>query len=188
MSTSYLPDVAIPGSDTAVFGTGCFWCSEAIFTELKGVLSVTPGYAGGTTVDPTYDEVCGGHTGHVEVSRIIYDPKTITFDELLEVFWQTHDPTSLDRQGGDVGTQYRSEIFYTNDRQREKAERYKAALDTSGAWDRPVVTVIAPLTVFYPAENYHHDYFARNPEQCYCMTVIRPKLEKFRKAFPDKLK
>jgi peptide-methionine (S)-S-oxide reductase len=173
---------------TAVFGTGCFWCSEAIFKELKGVVSVMPGYTGGTVADPTYRQVCSGTTGHAEVSQVVYDPELIGYDELLEVFWKVHDPTSLNRQGGDVGTQYRSSIFYSDDEQRTTAESQKAALNASGAWERPIVTEIAPLGEFYPAENYHHDYFANNPDQGYCQMVVRPKLEKFRKVFARKLK
>lgn len=173
---------------TAVLGTGCFWCSEAIFKELKGVVSVMPGYTGGTTVDPTYKQVCSGDTGHAEVSQVAYDPEQISYDELLKVFWKVHDPTSLNRQGGDVGTQYRSSIFYNDDTQRSTAEQQKAVLDASDAWDRPIVTEITPLGAFYPAENYHHDYFANNPDQGYCQMVVRPKLEKFRKAFAEKLK
>ncbi len=175
-------------SDTAIFGTGCFWCSEAVFTELKGVLKITPGYMGGSTLNPTYKEVCSGNTGHAEVSRIDFDPRVISFDDLLHVFWKTHDPTSLNKQGGDVGTQYRSAIFYTDPEQRAKAEEQRKQLDQSGAWDRPIVTEIVPTAEFYPAENYHHDYFANNPDQGYCQMVIRPKLEKFRTAFKDKLK
>ena len=175
-------------TDTATFGAGCFWCVEAVFTELNGVLKVTPGYAGGTTNDPDYKSVCSGTTGHAEVAQIIYDPSKVGFDELLEVFWQTHDPTTANRQGNDVGTQYRSVIFYHNDQQRERAEHFKAELDRSGAWSVPVITEIAPLKKFYAAEDYHNDYYAQNPDQGYCQYVIRPKLEKFRKAFADKLK
>lgn len=176
------------GLDTATFGAGCFWCVEAVFTELKGVVSVTSGYAGGHVADPDYKRVCTGTTGHAEVARIIYDPQQITFDELLEVFWQTHDPTTLNRQGADVGTQYRSVIFWHTEEQRAKAEHYKAELDRSGAFPAPIVTEISPLPTFYAAENYHQDYYAANPEQGYCQYVIRPKMEKFRKAFAGKLK
>ncbi|HEX2618304.1 MAG TPA: peptide-methionine (S)-S-oxide reductase MsrA [Flavobacteriales bacterium] len=183
------PTSALPATtDTVVLGAGCFWCVEAVFTELKGVVSVMPGYTGGQTPDPDYKAVCTGTTGHAEVAQVVYDPSVITFDELLEVFWQTHDPTTLNRQGHDVGTQYRSAIFYTSDAQRATAERYKAELDKSGAFDRPIVTEIAKLDHFYPAENYHRDYYANNPEQGYCQLVIRPKVEKFRKVFADKLK
>ncbi len=175
-------------TDTATLGAGCFWCVDAIFRELDGVLSVTAGYAGGHTADPDYKSVCSGTTGHAEVARIVYDPSRISFDELLEVFWQTHDPTTLNRQGADVGTQYRSVIFYHSAMQKAKAEDYKARLDGSGAWDKPIITEISPLQRFYPAENYHQDYYAANPDAGYCQYVIRPKLEKFRKVFADKLK
>lgn len=181
-------DTTAHATDTATFGAGCFWCVEAVFTELKGVLSVTSGYAGGTVKNPGYKEVCSGTTGHAEVARIVYDPAVISFDELLEVFWQTHDPTTPDRQGNDIGTQYRSVVFYHNDAQRARAEHYKEALNKSGAWDAPVITEISPLTTFYPAEDHHQNYFAQNSEQAYCQYVIRPKLEKFRKAFHDRLK
>jgi len=177
-----------PGMDTATFGAGCFWCIEAVFSEMKGVAKVTSGYAGGSVVDPTYKQVCTGTTGHAEVARIIFDPAVVTFDELLEVFWQTHDPTTLNRQGADVGTQYRSVIYYHNDDQKRKAEHYMAELDRSGAFGGPIVTEISPLPVFYAAENYHQEYYAQNPDQGYCQYVIRPKMEKFRKAFATKLK
>lgn len=185
-----MSDLSTTGSPTAtaVLGTGCFWCSEAVFTELKGVLRVVPGYMGGSTADPTYEEVCSGSTGHAEVSRIEFDPRVIAFDDLLHVFWKTHDPTSLNRQGGDVGTQYRSVIFFTDAAQRAIAEEQRKQLDQSGAWDRPIVTEIVPVAAFHPAENYHHDYFANNPDQGYCRMVIRPKMEKFRAAFKDRLK
>jgi methionine-S-sulfoxide reductase len=169
--------------DTATFGSGCFWCSEAVFKELRGVKSVFSGYSGGTSPHPTYEQVCGGRTGHAEVIQITFDPAEISFDELLEVFWRTHDPTTLNRQGHDVGTQYRSVIFYHNDQQRRLAEEYKERLNRSGAWPSPIVTQIAPLTDFYPAEAYHQDYFAQNPEQAYCSSVIRPYVAKFRQAF-----
>ncbi|MBL0126770.1 MAG: peptide-methionine (S)-S-oxide reductase MsrA [Flavobacteriales bacterium] len=174
--------------DTITLGAGCFWCVEAVFTELRGVISVTSGYMGGHVKDPSYRDVCAGNTGHAEVARIIYDPKQLTVDELLEVFWQTHDPTTLNRQGADVGTQYRSAIFYHTDAQRVIAEGYKKKLDESGAYNAPIVTEITPAVVFYPAENYHQDYYALNGEQGYCQMVIRPKLDKFRKVFADKLK
>ncbi|MBL7963392.1 MAG: peptide-methionine (S)-S-oxide reductase MsrA [Flavobacteriales bacterium] len=173
--------------DTATLGAGCFWCVEAVFTELKGVRSVTSGYMGGHVKDPDYKRVCTGTTGHAEVARIIYDPKVISFDELLEVFWLTHDPTTLNRQGNDVGTQYRSVIFTHSQEQMDKARAYKQKLDESAAYPAPIVTEIVPAEVFYPAENYHQDYYAQNPDQGYCRYVIRPKLEKFRKVFAEKL-
>lgn len=175
-------------TDTATLGAGCFWCVEAVFQELDGVMSVTSGYMGGQTENPTYKEVCGGQTGHAEVARIIYDPSKITFKELLEVFWQTHDPTTLNRQGADVGTQYRSAIFYHSDAQREEAERLKKELNAAGAWDSPIVTEITEAGTFYPAENYHQNYYNQNSDAAYCQFVIRPKLDKFRKVFGDKLK
>lgn len=175
-------------TDTATFATGCFWCTEAIFQELKGVLKVTSGYSGGTLSNPSYEQVCSGTTGHAECEQIIYDPKQISFDELLEVFWESHDPTSLNRQGNDEGTQYRSAIFYHDAGQKEKAEQYKKKLDQSGAYDKPIVTEITAFTKFYPAENYHQDYFRLHGSQPYCTFVIRPKVEKFEKVFKDKLK
>jgi len=175
-------------TDTATFGTGCFWCTEAIFQELNGVLKVTSGYSGGHVKNPTYEQVCEKKTGHAEVCQIVYDPTVVSFDELLEVFWKTHDPTTLNRQGNDVGTQYRSVIFYMNPSQKEKAEHYKAALDKSGAFNNPIVTVIEPYRNFYSAENYHQDYFDQNGGQPYCRFVIAPKVEKFQKVFHDKLK
>jgi peptide-methionine (S)-S-oxide reductase len=172
----------------ATFGSGCFWCTEAIFERLNGVHKVVSGYAGGTVENPTYEEVCDGTTGHAEVTQITYDPNVVTYDELLEVFWKTHDPTTLNRQGNDVGTQYRSVIFYHNDGQKQLAEKYKSELDKSGAWDRPIVTEISPLTNYFPAENYHQDYYNNNSNQGYCAFVIAPKLEKFKKVFKEKLK
>ncbi len=176
------------GTDTIVLGAGCFWCVEAVFVELKGVSSVMPGYTGGATKNPDYKSVCTGETGHAEVAEVVYDPSVITLPELLEVFWQTHDPTTLNRQGADVGTQYRSAIYYRNADQKTTAEHYKAELDKSGAFDRPIVTEVSALEKFYPAENYHKDYYANNPGQGYCQMVIRPKVEKFRKAFANKVK
>jgi len=175
-------------TDTATFGTGCFWCTEAVFQELKGVLKVTSGYSGGTVKNPSYEDVCSGTTGHAECLQIIYDPKVISFDELLEVFWEAHDPTTLNRQGNDVGTQYRSVIFYHNDEQKKKAEDYKLKLDKSGAYNNPIVTEITAFSHFYPAENYHQDYYRLHGNQPYCSFVIRPKVEKFEKVFKDKLK
>ncbi|HZJ61283.1 MAG TPA: peptide-methionine (S)-S-oxide reductase MsrA [Chitinophagaceae bacterium] len=175
--------------ETATFGSGCFWCTEAIFKELEGVVSVMPGYSGGQTINPTYKEVCSGETGHAECTQIVYDPAKISYDELLEVFFKVHDPTSLNRQGNDVGTQYRSVIFYHGDEQKRLAEKYKTELDRSGAYDKPIVTQIAPMEKFYPAENYHHDYYEYNKDKNpYCAVVVRPKLEKFRKVFSEKLK
>ena len=179
----------LPATEIATFANGCFWCTEAVFEELEGVVSATSGYTGGKTENPNYKEVTSGETGHAECLQIIYDPAKITFDELLAVFWETHDPTTLNRQGADVGTQYRSAIFYHNDEQKEKAEKYKTELNKSGAFDKPVVTEISAFSKFYPAENYHQQYYENNAEtNPYCAVVIRPKLEKFRKVFKDKLK
>jgi len=176
-------------TDTATFANGCFWCTEAIFQEVKGVEKVMSGYTDGHTKNPTYKEVCTGETGHAECLQIIYNPAIISFDELLEIFWKTHDPTTLNRQGNDVGTQYRSGIYYHNAEQKEKAEHYKIELDKSGAYNNPIVTEIKPFTVFYPAEDYHQEYFNNNENQNpYCSIVIRPKVDKFRKVFKDKLK
>ncbi len=173
--------------DTAVFGAGCFWCVEAIFQDLKGVEAVESGYAGGNVENPSYNQVCTGTTGHAEAARIIFDPSVITYDELLEVFWTTHDPTTLNRQGADVGSQYRSVIFYLNDAQKESAEKSKQDVAPK-IWDDPIVTAIEPLNNFYIAEDYHQEYYNNNSNQSYCQFVINPKLEKFRKKFKEKLK
>ena len=175
-------------TDTATLANGCFWCTEAIFQQLEGVLKVTSGYSGGHVVDPSYKEVTTGTTGHAECIQIIFDPSKISFDELLEVFWQTHDPTTLNKQGNDEGPQYRSAVFYHTPEQKEKAEKYKAELNKSGAFKNPIVTEVAPFTSFYIAENYHQDYYNQNGSQPYCSYVIRPKLEKFQKVFKNKLK
>ncbi|MGZ8557956.1 MAG: peptide-methionine (S)-S-oxide reductase MsrA [Chitinophagaceae bacterium] len=173
----------------ATLANGCFWCTEAIFEQLDGVISATSGYTDGHVKNPTYKQVCTGETGHTEALQIVYDPAKISFDELLEVFWETHDPTTLNRQGGDVGTQYRSGIYYHNEEQKLKAETYKAELDKSGAFNNPVVTEIKPFSEFYVAENYHQQYYENNGNSNpYCTMVIRPKVDKFRKVFKDKLK
>lgn len=174
--------------EIATFGNGCFWCTEAIFKSLKGVETVESGYSGGKVKDPTYREVCSGETGHAEVIQITFDPAVITFRELLEVFWETHDPTTLNRQGADMGTQYRSVVFYHSPQQKELAEKYKTELNKENVFGKPVVTEIATFDKFYKAENYHQDYYANNSTQGYCQMVIVPKLEKFRKVFKDKLK
>ena len=174
--------------DTITLGAGCFWCVEAVFLELKGVVSVTSGYMGGHVKNPSYKEVCTGRTGHAEVAQVVFDPSVISLDELLEVFWMTHDPTTLNRQGADVGTQYRSAVFYHREEQGELARRYKEELDKSGAFPAPIVTEITPATEYYVAEDYHQNYYALNGEQGYCRMVIRPKLDKFRKVFADKLR
>ena len=175
-------------ADTAVFGGGCFWCTEAVFSELKGVSHVESGYSGGTTKNPTYSEVCTGNTGHAEVIKITFDPKVVSYKKLLEVFFLTHDPTTLNRQGADVGTQYRSVIFYENEQQKNTAEDIIKQLNEAKAYPNPIVTEIAPLTNYYPAENYHQNYFEQNGNQPYCRIVIQPKMEKFRKAFSDLIK
>lgn len=175
-------------TDTATLGNGCFWCTEAVFQQLKGVLSVESGYSGGKTQNPTYEDVCSGNTGHAECLNIVFDPSIISFEELLEVFWKTHDPTTLNRQGADVGTQYRSVIFYHNNQQKETAEKYIAQLNNSGAFDNPIVTTLEPFTKFYAAEDYHQDYYLLNGKKPYCEFVIRPKVEKFKKEFKEKIK
>ncbi|MFA7289792.1 MAG: peptide-methionine (S)-S-oxide reductase MsrA [Melioribacteraceae bacterium] len=176
------------GNKLVTFGTGCFWCTEAIFERLKGVESVVSGYAGGEVFNPTYQQVCSGSTGHAEVCQIEYDPKVISFDELLEVFWKTHDPTTLNRQGNDVGTQYRSVIFYHDEEQKEIAENYITKLDSAKIFIDPIVTEVSPFKNFFPAEKYHQDYYNNNTFQGYCAFVITPKVEKFEKIFKDKLK
>jgi peptide-methionine (S)-S-oxide reductase len=184
-------DMAIPKNmkvETATFGAGCFWCSEAQFQELDGVLKVESGFSGGTVKNPSYEEVCTGTTGHAEVVQVTYDPSKITYDELLKAFWTAHDPTQLNRQGNDVGTQYRSVIFYHNEEQKKLAEYYKDQLNKSGAYKDPVVTEITPYKAFYKAEDYHQNYYNENGSQPYCHFVIAPKLEKFKKVFKDKLK
>jgi peptide-methionine (S)-S-oxide reductase len=177
-----------PVLDTATFGAGCFWCVEAQFQLLDGVISVASGYSGGTVKNPAYREVCNGTTGHAEVVNIVYDTTKLSYDEMLAAFWQTHDPTQLNRQGNDVGTQYRSVIFYHNEEQKKKAEHYKQEMNDKNTWGRPVVTEISLFTVFYKAEDYHQNYYNANGEQGYCQYVVKPKVEKFREVFKDKLK
>lgn len=175
-------------TEIITLGNGCFWCTEAIFQQVKGVTKVTSGYSGGHVENPTYEEVCEKTTGHAEVLQVEFDTTEVTIDEILEIFWQTHDPTTLNRQGNDVGPQYRSVVFYHNAHQKERAEYFKKKLDESGAFGNPIVTAIEPYTNFYVAENYHQDYYNKNGNQPYCYFVIRPKLEKFEKAFKDKMK
>jgi peptide-methionine (S)-S-oxide reductase len=174
--------------DTVTFGAGCFWCVEAVFQRIEGVISVNSGYSGGSIKNPSYKEVCAGVTGHAEVCQVVYDTTVVSFDVLLQVFWKTHDPTTLNRQGNDIGTQYRSAIFYHNEEQRVKAESYKQQLNAIAAYPDPIVTEIKPFTVFYPAEDYHQNYYNLNSSQGYCQYVIQPKLEKMEKVFKDKLK
>ena len=175
-------------TDTATFGAGCFWCTEAQFQQLDGVIGVESGFSGGKEPRPTYKEVCTGETGHAEVCNIYYDPSKISFDELLAAFWTCHDPTTLNRQGNDAGTQYRSVIFFHNHEQKTKAEDYKKKLNDEKAFDKPVVTEISPFIAFYKAEDYHQNYYNQNGEQPYCHYIIGPKVEKFKKVFKGKLK
>ncbi|MFY7943025.1 MAG: peptide-methionine (S)-S-oxide reductase MsrA [Crocinitomicaceae bacterium] len=171
----------------ATFGAGCFWCIEACFKDFKGVIDVYPGYAGGQKNNPTYEEVCSGNTGHAEVAQIQFDEDLVSYNELLEVFWFVHDPTQLNRQGNDIGSQYRSVIFYHDEVQKEIAKNYKQKLSLEGVWSNPIVTEIVPISNFYKAEQYHHNYFELNPQNLYCQSVVRPKVDKFRKVFSDKL-
>ncbi len=174
-------------TEIANFGAGCFWCVEAVFQELNGVMKVESGYMGGQVANPTYREVCTGTTGHAEITRITFDPSVISFEELLEVLWTSHDPTTLNRQGNDVGTQYRSAVFYVNEEQRAIAEKSKKEV-APAIWDKPIVTEIVPEETFYPAEDYHQDYYANNPNAGYCRVVISPKVQKIREKYADKLK
>lgn len=188
MSESIIDTNFSDTAETATFGAGCFWCVEAVFQNLKGVEKVASGYSGGDVKNPGYREVCGGRTGHAEVIQVYFNPQIISFKELLEVFWQTHDPTTLNRQGYDEGTQYRSVIFYHNDQQKQLAEHYKEQLNKEQAFKNPVITEISPFTVFYKAEDYHQNYYNQNSDERYCTMVIQPKLEKFKKVFKDKIK
>lgn len=174
--------------ETATLGGGCFWCVEAVFKELRGVERVEPGYSGGHVENPTYEQVCTGRTGHAEVVQVKFDPRQISYREILEVFFSVHDPTTKDRQGPDVGPQYRSVIFYHDEEQRRTAEEVISELEARRVWERPIVTELAPFTAFYPAEEYHRDYFRRNPGQPYCQVIIAPKVAKFRKEHLQRLK
>jgi peptide-methionine (S)-S-oxide reductase len=174
--------------ETATLAGGCFWCLEAVYDDLKGVESVVSGYAGGALRNPTYEQICSGNTGHAEVVQLSFDPSVVSFKELLEVFFTIHDPTTLNRQGADVGTQYRSAVFYHTPEQKATAEQVIAELGAAKVWHSPIVTEVAPLDVFYPAENYHQEYFARNPYQPYCQVVVAPKVSKFRKQNIERLK
>jgi peptide-methionine (S)-S-oxide reductase len=182
------PDGRRKMREVATLGGGCFWCLEAVFTELEGVERVTSGYAGGKRPHPTYEQVCSGATGHAEVVQVEFDPEAITFRELLEVFFTIHDPTTLNRQGADVGTQYRSVIFFHSPEQQHTAEQVNSEMGATGVWDDPIVTDLAPLPEFYAAEAYHHDYFRRNPAQPYCQVVIAPKVASLRRRFSERLK
>ena len=176
------------GDNVATLGGGCFWCLEAVFEQVNGVERVVSGYCGGTTANPTYRQVCGGDTGHAEVVQVTFDPAVVSFGDLLDVFFGTHDPTTRNRQGADVGTQYRSAIFYHSPEQKEAAERRIAELNAEGIWPAPIVTEVVPLKEFYKAEEYHQGYYRQNPYQGYCQAVISPKVAKFRKRFADKLR
>ncbi|GAA09161.1 peptide-methionine (S)-S-oxide reductase MsrA [Acetobacter senegalensis] len=169
--------------DTAILGGGCFWCVEAVLRDMRGILSLTPGYAGGSTDHPTYKQVCSGNTGHAEVVKVEFDPHTISYDDLLRIFFTLHDPTTLNRQGNDIGTQYRSIIFYKDEQQKEGALAVRAEIEKQNLWEAPLVTAIEPLTTFWPAEEMHHDYYERNPGTGYCTAVIAPKVAKMRKVF-----
>ena len=175
-------------TETVIFGGGCFWCTEAVFKELKGVVSVMPGYSGGKTENPTYEQVCNGDTGHIEVIKIEYNPSEVSFEDLLTVFFATHDPTTKDRQGNDIGKQYRSVVFYTSDKQKNIIQKFINDINSSSGLGKPVITEIRPLDKFYNAENYHKDYFARNPGNPYCQAVINPKLRKVKEKFAKLLK
>jgi peptide-methionine (S)-S-oxide reductase len=175
-------------TELATLGGGCFWCLDAVLRDLKGVQGVVSGYAGGSVPDPGYEAVCTGRTGHAEVVQVAFDPGVLSYRDLLAVFFSVHDPTTLNRQGADVGTQYRSEIFYHSAEQQQAAREVIAELQRTGVWEAPIVTAITPFQVFYPAEEYHQDYFRRNPGQGYCRAVIAPKVAKFRKLYLDRLK
>ncbi len=188
MPAATVPTPTPPAEGLATFGGGCFWCTEAVYLRIEGVLGVRPGYAGGSVEDPTYEQVCSGSTGHAEVIQVRYDPARVPYARLLEVFFRTHDPTTPDRQGHDVGTQYRSIILAHDDGQRRAAEEVLRRLTEAKAYAAPIVTQIVPFERFYPAEAYHQDYFARNPTQGYCRAVVAPKVAKFEQAFPDLLR
>jgi peptide-methionine (S)-S-oxide reductase len=177
-----------PANEVATLGGGCFWCLEAVFEQLRGVAKVESGYAGGTGADPSYSAVCTGTTGHAEVVQVTFDPAVVSFCDILDVFFATHDPTTLNRQGPDVGTQYRSAIFYHSPEQKRVAEERIAELNAAGIWDRPIVTEVIPSQAFYPAEDYHQGYYRGHPYQGYCQAIVSPKVAKFRKQFADKLK
>jgi len=186
---SYIVNMKTENNNTvATFGTGCFWCTEAVFERLEGVEKVISGYSGGNVKNPSYTEISTGRTGHAEVCQVWFDPEIISFEELLDVFWHTHDPTTLNRQGNDVGSQYRSAIFYHTAEQKEQAEESLKAINASESFDDPVVTEITEFSGFYEAENYHQDYFENNPSQPYCSFVVKPKVDKFKARYQDKLK
>lgn len=189
MNNLPITTVQVPeGFEVATFGSGCFWCTEAVYQDIKGVEQVKSGYSGGHISDPSYEKVCTGTTGHAECIQFFFDPKVISFQELLEIFWSTHDPTTLNRQGGDVGPQYRSAVFYHTIEQKQQAEYFKKSIEESGAFDQPIVTEITEFTNFYEAGDYHSNYYKLNGSQPYCQMVIRPKVEKFKKIFGKKLR
>jgi peptide-methionine (S)-S-oxide reductase len=177
-----------PSTETATLAGGCFWCTEAVFSDLKGVRRVVPGYTGGTVPHPTYEQVCTGRTGHAEAVEITFDPTVVSYRDLLRIFFTTHDPTTLNRQGNDVGTQYRSAVFFHDEAQRATAESVMQELSEAGVWRKKIVTELVPYSVFYEGEEYHHNYFRRNPEKGYCQVVIAPKVAKFRKQYADRLR
>ncbi len=190
MSGPVSPSAGAPlrRTETAVFAGGCFWCTEAVFSDLKGVDRVIPGYSGGLVPNPTYEQVCTGRTGHAESVEITFDPSIVSYRDLLRIFLTTHDPTTLNRQGSDVGTQYRSAVFYRDEAQKRAAEEVVREVSDAGVWRKKIVTEITPFTVFHPAEEYHRNYFRRNPEQSYCQIVIAPKVAKFRHQYADRLR
>jgi peptide-methionine (S)-S-oxide reductase len=183
-----MPSEAKGAREVATLGGGCFWCLEAVFEQLRGVEKVQSGYAGGHVPAPSYQQVCGGGTGHAEVVQVTFDPSVLSYRDLLDLFFAIHDPTTLNRQGADVGTQYRSVVFYHSSVQKETAERRVAELNAAKVWDAPIVTQLVPFEAFYPAEDYHQEYFRRNPGQGYCQAVVGPKVAKFRKQFADRLR
>lgn len=185
MNNTIDPTIA---TETADFGAGCFWCVEAVFQRVEGVITVASGYGGGNVVNPTYEQVCDKKTGHAELIRIVFDPLKVSYEDLLEIFWKTHDPTTPNQQGNDIGPQYRSIIFYHNEAQKQKAEQYKIGLDKAGVFDKPIVTTIEPFMNYYPAENYHQDYYNNHLNQSYCYFVAKPKVEKLEKYFKNKMK
>jgi peptide-methionine (S)-S-oxide reductase len=186
--TQLIPNTPPPGREIATLAGGCFWCLEAVYDEVKGVDSVESGYTGGDVPNPTYRQVCEGDTGHAEVARITFDPQVVSFGDLLDVFFVIHDPTQLDRQGNDVGTQYRSAVFYHSPEQRRVAEEKIRGLERERVYDAKIVTQVVPAADFYVAEDYHQEYFANNPSQPYCMAVVAPKVAKFRRKFLERLK
>jgi peptide-methionine (S)-S-oxide reductase len=188
MGTTAVNDTPAPGKEIATLAGGCFWCLEAVYDQMKGVERVESGYIGGTTPNPTYEQICGGKTGHAEAVRLTFDPKVVSYRELLQVFFTIHDPTTLNQQGNDFGTQYRSAIFYHSPEQKAVAEQVIAHFTREKVFDAPIVTQVAPAEAFYEAEDYHQEYFARNPSQSYCTYVVGPKVAKFRKHFAEKMK